>query len=209
MSSAAIELRQAQESDAESLARLWATVFPDKFGPVLGQNAERVLCDWFRLSRRHLPTTTLAEIEGRLAGFIVLETAGAPAPDDGRWLWHALQLHYGLLGALRGLLLMWLIDQQHRPGPAEVYIEMLGVDPAHQGQGLAHRLLCHAEAVAQQQQARQLSLSVVIDNAPALHLYHKLGFSITGQHLSRPLRWVTGHAGVYLMVKELPGDAPP
>ena len=203
MGESAIRLRPATEVDAAVLARLWAITFPDKFGPVLGPHAEQVLCDWFRLSRRHLQTTTLAEIEGRAAGFIVLETLASPAPDDGRWLWHALQLHYGIFGALRGLLSLWLIDQDHQVSDDEVYIEMLGVDPAWQGQGVARHLLHHAETIAYRRQLPYLTLNVVVDNDPALHLYQKMGFTIQTQRLSRIFKWITGHAGIYEMVKEV------
>jgi hypothetical protein len=58
-------LRPAALADARELARLWVATFPDKFGPILGDKAEPVLCDWLRLSERHLQTTTVAEINGR------------------------------------------------------------------------------------------------------------------------------------------------
>lgn len=103
--SSEIILRPATFDDAQVLAQLWAGTFPDKFGPILGDKAERVLCDWLRLSERHLQTTTLAEIGEAVAGFMVLETPSAPRTDDGRWMWHALQLNNGIFGALRGMLL--------------------------------------------------------------------------------------------------------
>lgn len=198
-----ITLRAATAVDAGVLARLWVETFPDKFGPVLGQKAEVVLRDWFRLSRRHLQTTTLAEIEQDVAGFIVLETPGSPCPDDGRWLWHALQLHNGLAGALRGLLLMLAINNNHRRRPDEVYVELLGVTPAWQGQGIARHLLNHAEAIARTQNINQLCLNVVTDNVPALCLYEKRGFQVKARQRSRLLQWITGHPGYYEMVKAL------
>ena len=198
-----ITLRLAGMADAAGLARLWLAIFPDKFGPTLGGKAEAILTDWLRLSRRHLQTTTIAEIEGSIAGFIVLETPLAPRVDDGRWLWHALQLHHGILGVLRGFLCMVLIDNNHRMTDDEVYIEMLGVDPAWRGQGVAHQLMSYAEAVATQQGAAQLTLTVVSDNTPAINLYQKMGFKIKSEQRSRLLKWITGHAGYYEMVKSL------
>src|SRR5512139_2491839 len=108
-----ITLRSAILADARRLAHLWVATFPDKFGPILGVKAEPVLCDWLRLSQRHLGTTTIAELDGEFAGFIVLQTPAGSRSDDGRWLWHALQLNNGIFGALRGLVLMSLIDTQH------------------------------------------------------------------------------------------------
>jgi len=196
-----VTLRPATLADANVLARLWAVVFADKFGPILGDKTEPVLCDWLRLSQRHLQTTTLAEIEDAVVGFIVLETPSAPPPDDGRWLWHALQLHHGLIGALRALLLLLFVDNDHKLDKDEVYIEMLGVDPAWHGRGVASHLLHHAECVAQAEQTPHLTLNVVIDNRPALHLYKKCGFMIHAKKQSRILQWITGHAGYYEMTK--------
>jgi ribosomal protein S18 acetylase RimI-like enzyme len=198
-----ISLRPATLDDAQELAQLWVATFPDKFGPILGEKAEAILCDWLRLSQRHLQTTTLAEISGRLAGFIVLENSSAPPGDDGRWLWHALQLHHGLFGALRGLALMLLVDTHHQLQPHEVYIEMLGVDPVWRGLGLAQELLAYAEEVAQRHGVEQLTLYVVNDNTVAIRLYEKWGFTIATQRRSRLLKWITGHPGYYKMVKQL------
>ena len=198
-----VALRAATLADAERLAQLWALTFADKFGPILGKKTERVLYDWFRLSQRHLQTTILAHLEETVVGFIVLETPNAPPPDDGRWLWHALQLHHGLFGALRALLLFLVIDNDHKPTDNEVYIEMLGVDPGWQGRGIAGHLLHHAEDVAQAEQAGQLTLNVVIENGPAIQLYQKRGFIIQAERRSRFLQWITGHVGYYEMRKSV------
>lgn len=198
-----IALRPATLADAKILAHLWVATFPDKFGPILGDKAEPVLCDWLRLSQRHLLTTTVAQIEEAVVGFIVLETPSAPRADDGRWLWHALQLNNGIFGALRGLLLMLLINHNRQPSNDEVYIEMLGVDYAWRGQGVARCLIEHAEAVVRQQGLSQLALAVVIDNLPAIQLYKKLGFTARSERHSRLLRWITGHPGYYEMAKQL------
>jgi ribosomal protein S18 acetylase RimI-like enzyme len=177
--------------------------FPDKFGPILGEKAEPVLCDWLRLSRRHLKTTTIAEIGRDFAGFIALQISAMPRADDGRWLWHALQLNNGFFGALRGLVLMSLIDTRRQTRPDEVYIEMLGVDPAWRGQGVASYLMTHAETTAHQQGVKQVALAVVSDNTPAIHLYEKMGFKVNSERRSRLLKWITGHPGYYEMVKRL------
>jgi ribosomal protein S18 acetylase RimI-like enzyme len=205
MSQRRVKIRPATLADAPRLAQLWAATFADKFGPILGRKAEPVLCDWFRLSQRHLQTTILAHIEGEVVGFIVLETPSSPLADDGRWLWHALQLHNGIFGALRGLVLLLLVTgrNDYQPRPDEVYIEMLGVDPAWQRQGIAHYLIRYAEALALREAVKCLTLNVVIDNAPALQLYKKAGFTVQAEQRSRILRWITGHSGYYEMVKEV------
>ncbi|MDX1522605.1 MAG: GNAT family N-acetyltransferase [Anaerolineae bacterium] len=196
-----IILRPATYADADPLARLWMATFADKFGPVFGKNAQLIIRDWLRLSRRHLQTTVIAEVEGAVAGFVVLETPASPPPDDGRWLWHALQLHYGIIGAVRCLLLLLLIDDTYRVAQDEIYIEMLGVDPEWQRRGVARQLLQHAETVAAQAASQRLTLKVVTDNLAALRVYKKAGFVVRCEHHSRVYRWITGHPGYYEMEK--------
>jgi ribosomal protein S18 acetylase RimI-like enzyme len=208
MATTAIKLRPATIDDAARLAHLWAVTFPDKFGPVLGKEAEAVLCDWLRLSQRHLQTTTLAQIEDTVAGFIVLETPTSARGDDGRWLWHALQLHYGLLGALRGLLLMLLIDSNYQRSENEIHIEMLGVAPVWRGHGVGWRLIEHTESLAEAQNVNILTLEVVSDNIRAIELYKKAGFVIKSKQRSYALKWITGHPGYYQMIKQI-GPLPP
>ena len=172
-------LRPATPNDINALARLWVVTFPDKFGPTLGDKAERIICDWLRLSERHLETTTVAEIKSTVAGYIILETPSSPNPDNGRWLWHAIQLHNGIFGALRSFILMVLINDNRRHDSDEVYIEMLGVAPAWRGGGVAATLLSHAEAVAREEAVAKLTLTVVSDNEAAITLYKKFGFEAT------------------------------
>ena len=196
-------LRPATAADAERLAHLWVVTFPDKFGPILGRSAERVICDWLRLSQRHLQTTTLIEVDRMVAGYIVLETPSSPRQDNGRWLWRALQLHNGIFGALRGFVLMALIDHHRHAKDDEVYIEMLGVAPNWRGQGLARKLITHAQDVARAEGANALTLDVVSDNTVAIGLYEQMGFVITMERQSRVLYWITGHQRYLEMVKHL------
>lgn len=196
-------LRPATPNDISALARLWVVTFPDKFGPTLGDKAERIICDWLRLSERHLETTTVADINGMVAGYIILETPSSPTPDNGRWLWHAIQLHNGIFGALRSFMLMVLINDNRKPDSNEVYIEMLGVAPAWRGEGVAAKLLSHAEAVAREETVAKLTLTVVSGNEAAITLYKKCGFEATQKKQNRALKWVTGHSGYYQMIKQL------
>jgi len=198
-----ITLRPATAADAARLAHLWVVTFPDKFGPILGQDAERIICDWLCLSQRHLQTTTVAEVDRTVAGYIILETPSAPRQDSGRWLWRALQLHNGIFSALRSFIKMVLVDNDRPLKDDEVYIEMVGVSPDWRGQGLASRLIAFAEGVAHSEGANLLTLNVVSDNAVAIGLYKKMGFVTTAERQSRPLKLITGHDGYLEMSKQL------
>ena len=198
-----ITLRPATPNDVKALARLWVATFPDKFGPTLGDNAERIICDWLRLSERHLETTTIAEIKGMVTGYIILDTPSSPTLDNGRWLWQAIYLHKSVWSTLKSFILMVLMNDNRKPNSNEVYIEMLGVAPAWRGEGVAAKLLAHAETAAKQEAVAALALSVVSDNEAAITLYKKCGFEITQKKQSRILKWITGHNGYYHMSKRL------
>ena len=98
---------------------------------------------------------------------------------------------------------MLLIDNDHQVNGDEIYIEMLGVDPAWRGQGVARHLIIHAETIACGQGLNQVALAVVSDNTPAIPLYEKMGFTISAERRSRLLKWITGHSGYCEMVKQL------
>lgn len=198
-----VTLRPARATDAASLAYLWVVTFPDKFGPILGQDAERIICDWLRLSQRHLQTTTVAEVDRTVVGYIILETSSAPCQDSGRWLWRALQLHNGIFGALRSFIKMVLVDNDRPLQDGEVYIEMVGVSPDWRGRGLASRLIAFAEGIAHSERANLLTLNVVSGNAAAIGLYKKMGFVTTAEKQSRTLKLITGHDGYLEMSKQL------
>jgi len=200
-----VSLRAARPDDDELLARLWVQTFPDKFGPLLGRKAEGIITDWFRLSQRHMETTTVAEIDGVAVGYIVLHTPTTPALEDEEIFWQALRMHYSWWRAgWRILLLSWL-DSDYPMGRNEIYIEMVGVDPAWRGQGIATELLAYAESVAREQRAKAVSLSVLCNNQTAIRLYQKHGFHIMQTQRNFVLRLITGEAGYHEMVKGVEG----
>lgn len=190
-----IQLRPAISTDDRHLARLWVRIFPDKFTPILGDHAEAVIRDWFRLSQRHLHLTTLAEIDGQLAGFIILHHFNTPASHDEWWFWQALRQQMNFYRAVRIFVMIWLLDSDHCTSRRELYIEMIGVDPAWRRQGVAQHLISHAKMVAQEQRMPWLTLSVLRDNYPARQLYANLGFKLVRQQRNRLLEWGLGHPG--------------
>jgi ribosomal protein S18 acetylase RimI-like enzyme len=57
-----------------------------------------------------------------------------------------------------------------------VYLSRLIVREDYRGQGIGRRLIDHAAKVAAEQDFRELSVGVNLDNYPALRLYHSMGF---------------------------------
>ena len=66
-------------------------------------------------------------------------------------------------------------ERLHAPG--SYYVNIVAVYPEWRGQGVARRLLAAAEAEAAAQGLGALSLTVFEDNAPALRLYRRLGYT--------------------------------
>ncbi len=196
-------LRPATPLDAPVLGQLWVSAFADFLVPILGKQATLIVGDWLSISPRYLQTTTLAEIEGQVAGFIMVALPIFSAENEAQHLWEVLRHYHPFLMATWRLGLMWLIDSDHQATPNELYIEMVGVAPTWRGQGIGQRLIGHAEQIAQTQQADWLTLSVVSDNASAIGLYQKMGFQITHTQKNWFLKWITGHPGYHEMAKRV------
>jgi ribosomal-protein-alanine N-acetyltransferase len=63
----------------------------------------------------------------------------------------------------------------------ELHINTLAVSPAHRRRGVATFLLQEVMAAAAQEGARRATLEVRASNAPALHLYERMGFTVKGK----------------------------
>lgn len=180
-----------------------AEIFSEKFGPILGNNAEAVLHDWFDVSQRHVETTTLACIEAQAVGFLTVSPTMLVNGVDERYFWQALRQQYNPLQAAWRLGLLALLDSDYRTHAHELYIEMIGTAPSWRGHGVAQQLMAHAEQVARQRQVNHISLSVLSGNQVALRFYEQQGFRRLRLRPNRWLRWRMGHAGYYRMVKSL------
>lgn len=64
--------------------------------------------------------------------------------------------------------------QRHLDGPSQLYIDNLGVSPAHQRQGIARKLVHEATAWAQAQGCKEAWLVADLDNHQANALYQSL-----------------------------------
>lgn len=51
------------------------------------------------------------------------------------------------------------------------------VRASHRGQGVAERMLAHAETIARERDAVKLTLEVLSGNGPAIRLYERIGFA--------------------------------
>ncbi len=180
-------IRSARPADAPVLGRLWVTVFDNKFRPILGADLARsqaVAADFQRMSEGFLLCHTLvAEVEGRVAGFLLYRRGDqSPPPHELRATWPVLRRHLGLFRAAWALFCLSLIDLERLARPGQLYVEMLGVDSDHRGQGIGRRLMERAIAPAKDGDQRQVALDVVGENRAARRLYQRLGFRVHRTH---------------------------
>ncbi|MFI5523745.1 GNAT family N-acetyltransferase [Streptomyces platensis] len=68
----------------------------------------------------------------------------------------------------------------YAPWNRRLTIEDIEVAPAHRSQGLGRALVGHAVEFARERGARHLWLEVTNINAPAIHAYRRMGFTLCG-----------------------------
>ncbi|MFJ6613405.1 GNAT family N-acetyltransferase [Streptomyces sp. NPDC091289] len=81
-------------------------------------------------------------------------------------------------------------------------IEDIEVAPGHRGRGVGRTLMARAEEFARERGAGQIWLEVTNINAPAIHAYRRMGFSLCG--LDTSLYAFTSSAGEYALYMSKP-----
>ena len=75
-------------------------------------------------------------------------------------------------------------------------IDMIAVDPDHQGQGLSHRLLAAADALALEAEAAEIQLHTVAKYDRLVRLYRRAGYDVT--HHGPRLKGDDGHPRAFM-----------
>jgi len=94
------------------------------------------------------------------------------------WRWREIRRHLGLLRGLLGYVVIrnWFMRPSDGARPGRAEIGFVATEPAYQGRGVATALLRHLLALPG---CREYTLEDIKDtNAPALHVYAKLGFTV-------------------------------
>ena len=74
------------------------------------------------------------------------------------------------------------------PGPVVAWVYDVEVDGTHRGRGHGRAIMEAAEDLAREMGASSLGLNVFGGNAVARALYESLGYVVTAQQMSKPLR---------------------
>ena len=149
----AIELREANGSDAGALARFAAQMFEQAFGP---DNSPDDMADY--LAAAFGPDKQAAEIADRSARVI-------------------LAMHNGSAGEEIAGYAHFLFDEDGK----SVQLKRLYVDAALHGGGLARRLMEDVVGRCRQMGATRLWLTVWDQNPRAIAFYRKSGFAVSGK----------------------------
>ncbi len=197
-------VRCARAADLEGVARVFSAAFPASLRHYFPQPPQlRVVAEPFALCLASEP-----------AAFLVAHTAGgsivgyifAPARTGRlawvaltrglalRWLWRWVTGQYGIgltpVRLLAANKLDFLSSARAPAVRAQARILSVAVHPEHRGQGLAGTLCQLALARLDRLGAGPVRLEVRPDNAPALALYTRLGFTVTDRTRDSQGEWL-------------------
>lgn len=161
----------------------------------------RLLLELERGLSEPIPTSTPRDERITLAGIdperdaealLALNAAAfADHPEQGALDREGLELRFGepwfdpedLHVARRGSELAGFVWMKQQPGQSETEVYVVATAPAAQGSGIARALLTRALDRSRENGARSATLFVEGDNAPALGLYERLGFTERSRHV--------------------------
>ncbi|MFA6028310.1 MAG: GNAT family N-acetyltransferase [Elusimicrobiota bacterium] len=192
----------AGSSDAPDISRLLLEsaphFLPASFGPRVGPTLTALSALRENIfSHEHV---RLAQAEGKTVGMLLGYMGSEKKAEELRTGTLLLRsLGVPLLGRLPALLR--LQGSIGRIPADSFYVSNVAVDPAARGRGIGEALLADAERTALAQGAASLCLDVEADNAGALKLYARLGFTIES---TTPLMRIGGRSfALHRMVKPL------
>ncbi len=196
-------LRDAGADDIRHIALVYRRSFPDSVRQIFGpMPSQRAFADVFRFLLDELPGYFLVDEEdGKIAGYVV-----AP-PDSSRlvrdaflrgyvfvWAWRWLTGKYRFgFRSIRMLLsdkLALLGSEDNAREKSDSRILSIAVHPDYQGKGLGTRLSVAALERLREAGVKDVMLDVRDYNAPAIHLYEKLGFHEIGHFNDGRGRWI-------------------
>jgi ribosomal protein S18 acetylase RimI-like enzyme len=172
-------VRRAVEADAPGIARVVARAFKDKFHPAFGteEKAIRALTPYVaaEMTRRG-NYVFVATVGDAVVGSVSVSTQKSFVSGVAGMFYRAV----GFWGMVRALLVLGFLSDP-APAPDEAYVEVLGVAPEYQRQGVGRALMIAAEEMARSLHKRRLTLYVTANNRAAQTLYLSRGLHVQRQ----------------------------
>lgn len=181
-------VRRATEADAPGIARVVARAFKEKFHPAFGteEKAIRALTPYVaaEMTRRgnYVFVATVGEA---VVGSVSLSTQKSVVSGIAGMFYRAV----GFWGTVRALVVLSFLSDP-APAPDEAYVEVLGVAPEYQRQGVGRALMIAAEEMARSLHKQRLTLYVTANNRAAQTLYLSRGLKVQ--------RWTPSIVGLIL-----------
>lgn len=169
-------VRRATEADAPGIARVVARAFKEKFHPAFGteEKAIRALTPYVaaEMTRRgnYVFVATVGEA---VVGSVSLSTQKSVVSGIAGMFYRAV----GFWGTVRALVVLGFLSDP-APAPDEAYVEVLGVAPEYQRQGVGRALMIAAEEMARSLHKQRLTLYVTANNRAAQTLYLSRGLKV-------------------------------
>lgn len=204
-----LQIRPARLADLPGVAAVLQDAFSDKMRAIFGRDRAKIAALLELLYtgpvRRGYDGVLVAERSGRIIGTLVVEPI-YHTPDENRAFESMVVRELGLLRSLRAAFMLWLLS--HQPASGEAYISDLGVASDCQGEGVAGQLLDYTEHWAREHGRTRLTLWVAADNARAMHVYERAGFTVVRTRTSWLTRLTYGIRRWHFMEKSLVDSAP-
>lgn len=200
-----LRVRSARAVDMPGIATVLQDAFSEKLSVIFSKEPDYVrdLLETIYSGpvRRGYDGILVAERDGRVVGTLVIEPVYHTAEENRSFENYAVRM-LGLPRMLWAGFLLWLMA--HKPADGEAHIADVGVAPDCQGEGVGTQLMAHAEQWAHTHGRDRLTLWVAANNAAALHLYEKSGFTIAETRSNWVLRLAFGIRDWHFMEKKLP-----
>jgi ribosomal protein S18 acetylase RimI-like enzyme len=202
------QVHQARTVDLPGVAAVLQDAFSEKMRVILSNQPEKVRAlveaAYSGPVQRGYDGVLVADRGGRIVGTALIEPAYYTEQENRRFE-HIAVRELGMPRMLWGSFLLWVVG--HTPEPDEAYVCELAVAQDCQGEGIGSLLLEHAEAWAWTHDRRRVTLWVAAENAPALHVYEKNGYTIRQTRSNWLIRLMFGVSRWHHMEKNL--DSPP
>jgi ribosomal protein S18 acetylase RimI-like enzyme len=194
-------VRRAVQADAPGVARVVARAFKDKFHPAFGteEKAIRALTPYVaaEMTRRG-NYVFVATVGAVVVGSVSVSTQKSFVSGVAGMFYRAV----GFWSTVRALVVLSFLSDP-APAPDEAYVEVLGVAPEYQRQGVGRALMIAAEEMARGLHKQRLTLYVTANNRAAQTLYLSRGLRVQRQTPSI-VGWLLFHApGFWRMEKRL------
>lgn len=199
-----ITYRQAQHGDMEGVGDVFLNAFPESVRHYMGDReiSPRVVADIFAICLDAEPAAFFVALrENHVVGYIFAPAHFSRLSSVAIWHGHLLRMCWRWLTGQYGIGLHpvavaarnWLLllrESREREVARDARILSIAVGPLAQGHGVGNGLMQRGLEYLDGQGVDLVRLEVRPQNAPAVHLYEKYGFTLAGNTHDTQGEWL-------------------